>query len=185
LILVAFLPNDVIDTYLGMDGLTVSPTGHLMTPEGRRLGRAGVFLYEHCHSCRVALQHFGALVGAARRRPRSDEIYVSGGFHERDWQTIESEYARMVRIAQTIDAEIVFLHIPQRGLWDERDSYPAERLGAWALRHGAHFVDALPALKAVSEQRDLYYQEGHCRPPGYQVIADVLFDDFTRRGLVP
>ena len=45
LILVGFLPNDVIDTYLGIDAVVVHKSGYLTTRESKEIGKFGMLLY--------------------------------------------------------------------------------------------------------------------------------------------
>ena len=55
LILVAFVPNDVIDTSQGLGGVVVSPRGILISSEAASLGAAGMWIYRHSHIGRLVL----------------------------------------------------------------------------------------------------------------------------------
>ena len=115
-----------------------------------------------------------------------DDIYMANGFFEPDWQKVEQEYEKIIHIAQANGAKTVLVHIPERGPLSEPRDYPALRLSKWSLNHDATFVDTLPALREAQKDRDLYYpKDGHCRPEGYAVIANVLFKALTEKHIVP
>jgi len=188
LVLVGFLPNDVIDTFKGVDAVTVDDSGYLRTRQAGRLGGIGRFLYLHSHCCRVILHRY--VLGAFKRdhKPRLNEVFKPNGFHENDWRTVEAEYEKIINIARGIGAETLFFHIPHKPPWKGNRSYPAKRLSQWAARNGAPFVDILSAMKiALAEEgQKLYFPEdGHCTPAGYRVIANTLFAALVQDGLVP
>ena len=45
LVIVAFGPNDIIDTYLGMEAVTIDKSGYLKTREAAQLGSMGTFFF--------------------------------------------------------------------------------------------------------------------------------------------
>jgi len=115
-----------------------------------------------------------------------NEIYKPNGFYEKDWQTVELEYQKMVKIAAEIKARIVFIHIPQNGPWNETRFYPAQRLAAFAMKYEAGFVDMLPGMIEASANKTLYYEkEGHCNPQGYKVIAQQLYTYLVENKFIP
>jgi lysophospholipase L1-like esterase len=80
----------------------------------------------------------------------------------------------------------VIVHIPHRGPWRKKHEYPAKRLGEWASRNHAGFVDALPDMKRASGREPLYWaDDGHCTPAGYGVIAAAIYDYLVQNRLVP
>lgn len=174
LILIGFLPNDVLDSSLGLDGVSVGPSGFLRSRQGQRLGAFGEVLYENSALARIVLPRLAML--AEHGSLRSGSIYKGGGTHEKDWRTVEREYARIVAIANEIRAKVVVVNVPQHGPWPPERSYPGRRLGAWAAAHGAGFVDVLPAMiEAEKTGGPLYYpKDGHCTPRGYGVIARAI-----------
>jgi lysophospholipase L1-like esterase len=186
LVIVAFLPNDVVDTRLGLDAIKINESGQLVTREGAGAGRLKTFLYTNSHVFRIAYNRFAASRFGGGQNLPFDEVYSPDGMFKQDWEAVEAEYERIVRVADSVKARVVLAHIPQRGPWDERHTYPSVRLGAWSGRSGVRFVDVLPAMKEASGDRSLYYPaDGHCRPAGHEVIAEVLFGELTRERLVP
>ena len=182
LVLVGVLPNDVVDTYLGIDAVTADSTGYLRTREARELGEWGTRLYRYSHLGRLVLRRYIDW----RLQPRMEEIFVDGGFHERDWLKMEEEFGKMAGLAGSIGAELVLVHIPQKGPWGASHEYLPDRLSAWASRNNVHFVDVLPAMQRHPAPERLYYpRDGHCTPEGYAVVADELFRYLTSRRLVP
>ena len=175
LVVVGFLPNDVVDTYLGLDSVIPDRAGRLITREAAALGPLAVSLHDHSHLARIALHRYVGWRRALRFRPRIDEIYRADGYHERDWRVVEAEYDRMSALAASVGARLVVLHIPQRGPWSEPDRYPATRLEAWSRTRGAAFVDALPALERAAPGARLYYErDGHLTAAGHAVVAGEL-----------
>ena len=186
LVLVAFLPNDVIDTFLGLDAVSVSSSGYLMTREARELGPLGMQLYRRSHVGRLLLKRYVDWRVARAYWPRDDEMFQSNGFHEKDWQKIESEYERMTATAASASARIVIFQIPQRGPWTVKSRYPGVRFSAWAAKHGVDFLDVLPAMERGAARERLYYeQDGHCTAAGHAVIAQDLYAYLTSHQLIP
>jgi lysophospholipase L1-like esterase len=186
LILVGFLPNDVIDTYLGLDAVRAGKSGYLMTREARELGRMGTLLYRYSHVGRLLVKGYVDWWASRQHRPRGDEVFRDGGFHEPDWRKVEVEFDRMASIVDSVGAKLVVLHIPQKGPWTDESRYPAVRFSAWAARQGVSFVDILPAMVRASDRERLYYQnDGHCTAAGHAVIARELYAKLLDQGLVP
>jgi lysophospholipase L1-like esterase len=185
LVLVGFLPNDVIDTFLGLEAVTVDASGYLLTREARELGAWGMKAFEYSFAARLLLKQYVVWRAARKYRPRWDDIFESRGFHESDWVKIEAEFGKMASIAESAGARLVILHIPQQGPWTDRNHYPARRLSAWAARRGVEFVDALLAMEKRGGEPLYYPKDGHCTAAGHAVIADVLYRHLTARHLVP
>jgi hypothetical protein len=185
LILVGFLPNDVTDTYAGLDDVTVSKAGELITREAAELRVADAWIFRASHLLRLALKEYIDYRRAKRYQPRFADVYRENGFHEKDWRTVESEYGKMAAIASRLHSELVIVHIPHQGPW--MHSYPGKRLAAWASRNGVGFVDVLPGMvRAAGAGQRLYYEkDGHCRPAGYAVIAAEIYEYLTKNELVP
>ncbi len=188
LILIGFLPNDVADTHAGIDAVAVDPSGFLTSREAKSLGGTGVFFYSNSYVCRYVLKKYISYRASKQNRAPGDwnEIYKPNGFYEKDWQTVELEYQKMVKIAAELKARIVFIHIPQQGPWNATHFYPAQRLSAFAMKHEAGFVDILPGMMEASAGKNLYYEkDGHCTPQGYRVIAQRLYTYLMDNKLIP
>jgi GDSL-like lipase/acylhydrolase family protein len=186
LIVVGFLPNDVIDTYFGLNALIVDTDGYLKTSAGEELGTLGVLIYRHSHLLRLLLQKYINYRISLQFHPHLEEVLKDNGFHESDWRVIESEYTKMVGLAKQLHARMLFVHIPQKGPWSESAYYPSKRLAAWASNNGVSFVDVLPTMAQVSGNKPLYYEkDGHCTPEGYAVIAKSIFKYITENKLIP
>jgi lysophospholipase L1-like esterase len=182
LVIVGVLPNDVVDTFLGLDAVRVDSTGHLRTREASEFGKLGVLIYRHSHLGRMLIRtHIDR-----RRKPRMEEMYRSGGFHEKDWLVMEKEYERIADLSDSIGAKLVLVHIPQQGPWTAEHEYMPSRIGAWAAKRGVHFVDVLPEMKKSRAPEQLYYPlDGHCTPAGYAVVAETLYRALIEKQLVP
>jgi hypothetical protein len=185
LILVGFLPNDVVDTHLGLDAVTVDKSGHLKTREAEALGRWATGAYLYCHSCRILLGKYVSWRMDGKFQPQTSQIYQAGGFHEKDWVKVEQEYDKMAALAASIGARLFVFHIPQRGPWTEKHRYPAARLSEWAKTRNVGFADLLPPMARGSASERLYYeQDGHCTTAGHALIARELFGELIERKII-
>lgn len=186
LILVAFEPNDVIDTYFGRAAIVVDKSGYLTTREAADMGESAAFFYTESHVLRIILSKYVSYRIATKYPVHWDDVFRPHGYHEAQWLQIEGDFARMVDVVRHIGATIVFIHIPQAGPWREHHSYPPARLAAWSARAGVAFVDILPAMKAAPLNEALYYAiDGHCTPAGYAIVATELAAYLTSRCLIP
>lgn len=182
LVIVGVLPNDVVDTFLGIDAVRLDATGYLRTRESNELGELGTMIYRHSHLGRLLLR----IYIDRKLRPHQHELFRNGGFHEKDWLSMEQEYGRMADLADSVGAKLVLVHIPQKGPWNKDAEYLPQRLGAWAAKRGVYFVDILPAMQQSAAPEQLYYpSDGHCTPAGYAVIAEALYHALIDKQLVP
>lgn len=188
LVLVGFLPNDIIDTHLGIDSIRVGPTGYLVTRQSQNRSKLVTLLYTYSHVFRILFNKYNAMRSPDTPIPW-DEVYKENGVYESDWQKAESELKKIVDLANSIKARTVIMYIPQQGPWRDLHSYPASRLARLCSQQHALFVDTLPGLRASQaspDTRDLYYlDDGHCRPAGYKAIAETLYTKLTSEGVVP
>lgn len=127
-VVVGFLPNDVNDTFDGLDAITTDASGYLRTREAAELGPWAIWSYQWCHLCRTALGGYVTWRTEHHNRPPDQDTYRADGGHEKDWRRVEEEYARMAALSRSAGARLVILNIPQRGPWPEFRRYPAVRL---------------------------------------------------------
>jgi len=187
-VVVLLVDNDVLDTHLGVRGVNVSH-GYLVSRRAHALlGGTGTWLAAHSDLARLLLA----------RLPRKEtssidwrELFVDDGACERAWKEIEREYERMCSIAASYGAKILFAHVPQGGAFlaqlkpSPDFAYPGRRLSRWAEHHAAHFVDTWPALETAGGIAALFWpRDGHPKPEGYRVIAEVIFRALVDQGLL-
>lgn len=188
---VGFVANDVIDTYLGLDAISVDESGFLKASEAREIGRVGVFLYIHSALARAILSRYIERKIGEKYRVVRDEVYKPDGLYETQWRRIEKEYTAMAEIARSIDARLVLLYIADYDVAARtaaERAYPPQRLSAWASRNGATFVNTTAAILAASASspEPLYHpRDARCTPAGYAIIANALYRALTENGLVP
>ncbi|MBI4707230.1 MAG: SGNH/GDSL hydrolase family protein [Candidatus Omnitrophica bacterium] len=187
LIIVGFVRNDVIDTFYGIDGVGVAKDGYLLS--GNKLGQineVSSWLYSHSHLFRIVVQRYRDKEDFLKK-VADTEKYRDNGFLEKEWGKIEQEYDKMIELSHRNNSKIVFFNIPQDASWATPPStYPPQRLSAWARSKEAPFIDITPAMQAASKKAKLYWKiDGHCNSAGYQVVADTLFSELTKAGLVP
>jgi lysophospholipase L1-like esterase len=186
LVIVGVLPNDVVDTHLGIEAIRVDDAGFLRSKEGQRLGEVGRELYLRSHAARIVLRSWVAHARNGKKTIRWEDVYLSNGRHEDDWRRLEADLDAMLALTTARDIPLVVLSIPQKGPWEARHHYPDERLAAWSARRGVHFVPTLDALARVADDRVLYWEiDGHCNAEGYAVVAETLYDALLRWGLAP
>lgn len=184
-VLVGFLLNDVIDTHIGLEAITLDESGFLKTQEASEIGRMGTYLYLHSHFFRLLLRKYLDYKLNQTEPICEKELYKDNGCHEDDWQKVEAEFSKMISIAREWNAEIIFVYIPQQGPWDEQDFYPPKRLEKWCAEQGAGFINVLPAMMDAGTATDnLYYEkDGHCRPVGYAIIAKVIYEYLVKNSV--
>lgn len=176
LVTVGFLPNDVLDTYVGITGIDVNQ-GFLVTRKLDAFGGAGMWLYLRSQLFRTLfVPYLTRQIQAEASRTLDDRapaIYRANGVLENEWRAVEAEYAKMHELANTIGAKLAVIFIPPHIPWPPAtEPYPQQRLASWARTHGVTFVDTSDALAAASAIEPMHYpQDGHCTPAGYGVIA--------------
>jgi hypothetical protein len=185
LIMVAFLPNDIVDTYEGLEVIRVRQDGFLSSQGLEHLGAVAVWLSRHSRVIRSLLVHVAAFVRERTHPVHGQDIYRDGGFHEPDWRKVESEFERMQELARQNGADFVIVSIPQHGPWPAERDYPDQRLARWSAGHGVVFIPTLPALRAASTQQLYWPKDGHCTPAGYGVIAQTIAAELMRLQVVP
>lgn len=189
LITVGFVPNDIIDTHYGQIFVR---NGYLLTKEAHKLGGLAVNLYLHSHAARLLFKGYLKMVGPPATMDMAD-VYMPNGYHEDDWQAVEAEYLKMIALAKSIGARILFLHIPHdnsvpsKGAWENTATYTGERLRKFANKHGALFADALPIFKKTVKAKGVSLHipnDGHCNEKGYRLIAETLNAKILKENLI-
>jgi lysophospholipase L1-like esterase len=187
LVVVGFSPNDVFDTWMGIDAIVVSKQGWLTSRDATELGRLGTWLYVNSHVARIPLDFmmrgrralfFDGDWGTTMYRP--DEAA------EAAWQRVLEEYDRMDRAIRQAGGRLVVFYIPADPPLTAMHEYPAQRLAAWAGARGIEVISALPEMRAGLGSEALYWpRDGHCTPAGYRILGEVLARELDARGLVP
>jgi lysophospholipase L1-like esterase len=179
IVMVAVLPNDVVDTALGATSICASESGYLVPCGG--LGWSGVPVWISLHS---ALGRFTMRQLRSNRLPPWQALLADNGSYERYWQELEAELARMREAAQARGAAFVIVLIPQSDA-AESQSYFSARLAGWGAAHGAVVISTFAALQAAADPaRPLYWPgDGHCTAAGYTVVADAIIAGLAAHGL--
>jgi hypothetical protein len=186
LVLVGVTPNDVVDTFLGLDAVTVHESGYLVPRAAQHLGQFAITLFLHSQLARMVLARTLVPRGPGGMLPRPDDIYVPGAFHEADWRAMEGDLHAIVQLARSHGARVAVVGIPQSALDDPRITYFDERLEVWSDREDVVYVSVLAALRAANAVEPVYWRrDGHCRAAGYAVVAGVLAEALVRKGLLP
>lgn len=183
IVIVGVLPNDVADTRTGVAGLGVS-RGYLITSRARRLGGIGHWLYLRSHVARVLIGQ--ALAGDTR----DGKPELPGEDEDAAWARMGEAFDRMVRLSATVDARIVFLHIPQIRGWmtaaGEDALTPPARLRRFCAARDCQVIDVAPAMQAHPQPDSLYYpKDGHCTEAGHALIARVVMRELEAQGALP
>lgn len=190
-IIVCFVDNDIIDTYLGLEAIGVDESGYLKSSEARVIGPVGTFFYIHSNLARAILSRYIRQKITENYRIVQDEVYKPNGLYEAQWRQIEKEYRAMAEMARSIDAKLVLLYIPAHDVAARtaaEQAYPPQRLSAWAKRNGVTFVNTTPAILAAIESSPtpLYHpRDSRCTSAGYATVANELYRVLTENSLVP
>lgn len=187
LVVVGFVPNDVLDTWVGIDAVVVSKQGWLTSLDATEMGSLGTWLYVNSHVARIPLS---ALVRRKRavffNRDWATTIYRPDEAAEQAWREVLDEYDRMDRLIRRAGGRLVLFYIPANPPLTAMHEYPERRLAGWAASRNVEFVSALAEMRAAMDDEQLYWKkDGHCTPAGYRVLADVLARELDARGLVP
>ena len=184
-VVVGFVPNDVLDTHRGLEAIRVSKQGYLTSAQGAQLGELGIWCYVHSHLARLLLR---AYIDSSTRDLPDDwwmDLYRPSEAYANSWTELFAQYDEMLQMVRESGAVFVVLHIPNTNPREEFHSYPAGRMAEWCESRKVLFVDALPALRAAESTAKLYWDvDPHCTPEGYRVIAATLFKALTTAGVV-
>ena len=169
-----FTPNDLIDTCLGVEAITVDESGFLMSREARQLGPLGLQLYLHSEFARLLLAK--VVVSRSSRACLAPGTASDSAFgRQPEWLQVEAEYSKIAALAAAAGAQLAIVYIPERGPWGAEQDYQVQRLQDWAENQGALFINALPAFRAHPDRLSLHYpKDGHCTPAGYALVADAV-----------
>lgn len=164
LAIVAFDPDDLLESYLGIDEFKIRD-GFLKTSEARELGVVRTFLAVHTHVGRILFRRW-----SSRRHARQLERFR--GHEDEAWQLVFGEFEAMKKILESAGGRLLVCFIPLR--LDAGDPAPS-RLRDFCARQGIGFVDTTPALAAAAARGDVYWKrDRHCTALGHRAIADAL-----------
>jgi len=180
-VLLTFIANDVVNTYLGFHGIKVSQ-GYLISREAERFGEFGMWLYLHSHAARILFSNLSQLTledSEAPFYPRgySNAVMKANDVHEPDWQKVESEFLKISAITEKLGARLGIVYIPEKPAHWGFASYPSERLKKWSREHNADFFDTRLALRSeYKDNNNIYWKyDSHLRPKGYKIVAETIF----------
>jgi len=188
LILAGFLAHDVIDAYHGLNYFNVTSDNYLTCfRQNTVFLKFCKFLYFHSHLFRAILLRLYDKFIFFNSHDYWLDIYKKDGFHEDNWKKVENEYSKMADITSGIGAKLVIVYIPEKTVLNKGIdmSYPAVRLSNWSKANNAYFIDILPAFQKGNDMSRFYWQEGHCNPAGYKLIAETIYTKLTEQKLVP
>lgn len=183
LVIVGFNPNDVADTFVGIEGLRPSSKeGYLISKEGQRLGDLGVWLYRHSHAARIVLRKVLDASAPEKGKRRRWKDMTREDYRKSCGEALD-EVLRMRDIAEENGAKLLLVYLPQSAL----DLGALQFFDQVAKERGLEYVELLTVLARARARGELVFwpKDGHCTPQGYGVIANRLFDVLTEKGLVP
>ena len=186
LIIVGFLPNDVVNTNAGINYFKVTKEGDLIVFNTNWFYRALRFLYFKSHLWRIIFRATYWQL-SAKFFDHWEDVYKKDGFHEKNWKKIENEYTKILTIARNTGARLVIVHIPESILpsKDSHRTYPAERLSEWCKENDATFIDTLPFFIREGDFKKLFFNDGHCNENGHKIIAQAIYSQLLSSKLIP
>jgi len=184
LVLVAFSPGDVFDTYFGSNNLRADPKGFLVMHNSSKFMKFFQLLYKQSDLFRLVARKFELLFYQVFYH--WDDIYKNNGFYESSWQTVEQEFLNISNISKRIGASLVIIYtpLPSNSIKKEFQSYPAGRLENWCRLNGIFFID-LSLILEKNNMDSFYWKEGHFNTEGHKIIAETIFLNLTKQRLVP
>ena len=178
LVIAGVTANDFSDTRAGTATRRTVSRGYLITSRGQRLGALGRWLYLNSHVARTLIAEVLA------RNPEAPEPGMEDD--EAVWARMRDVWGRMIGLARGAGAQIVFLHVPQKGPWGNGPHETPTRLQKLCANRECIAIDALPAMRAHPDPESLHYpKDGHCTEAGYALIADVVVRELDARGMLP
>jgi lysophospholipase L1-like esterase len=92
---------------------------------------------------------------------------------------------RIRDVAQAHGARTMVILMPDElQLFTRRYDGINERVAAFCRRQGIGLYDPLPAMRASPRRADLYLDGVHLTETGHRLVAGLLFDELSRRGLL-
>jgi lysophospholipase L1-like esterase len=185
LIVIGFVPNDLLDTHRGVEAIRVDKTGYLTTAEAASLGTIAVSIYRRWHSSRIVLRTY------ARRQIENlpedwwMNMYRQTKDFETAWKEIFHQYDGILSLARKSGADLAVVHIPNFKPRQRFHDFPAQQIGEWCQSNNVVFIDTLPEIRRMARSMRLYWKDNHLRPEGYSVVANVLQKQLEERRLVP
>jgi lysophospholipase L1-like esterase len=79
---------------------------------------------------------------------------------------------------------LVLLSPDEVQLFSDRFDVINRRMAAFCRRERIDLLDPLPVYRASPERLHLYYDGVHYSPRGHALLADLVFDELARRGLI-
>ena len=189
LIIIGFVPNDIHDTFMGKESVTVKAGGYLLTRESNEIGNFGSWLYINLHSIRIVLAKYIKYKINSNYNFQWSEVYKVNGLYENEWQEVEKEILNIQSISSSINSDLILLHIPHLGPFYEGNdwylSYPGNRLSEFSNKNGINFLDLYPTLYKESRENTLFWPiDSHPNSAGYKIIADELYNYITSNNLI-
>lgn len=187
LIILGFLPNDVIGTYNGASAVQVKH-GFLSTREASDVGETGMRLFKRHHLARVFIRAYIGYKLKKEKPAKWEEIYKENGFHENEWKKIEQEFQKIIEIGKSIGSPVVIVNIPEfpSFLKDVDFSYTGKRLERFSKEKGCLFIDTYPEIiKEIKKGKVLFWEkDGHCTPYGYGIIANTIYKKLAESNII-
>ena len=163
-VVVGFLPNDIIDTKLA-SLVTVGADGVLKRKE------ESSFL---AHSSLWKRLNFALF--QLKSRIYWKDVYWGSILTSDAWRTIEDDFLLLKKTVESSGARLVIVYIPQQGPWYESHRSPENWMRRWGRTKGITVVPTFDAFReAQAAGKKLFYAaNGHCTPEGHRVVADAL-----------
>lgn len=171
LVLVHFTYNDIIDTKFGIDAITAGKDGYLVNTEGRHWGVFGEiaqFFYYNSQLFRTIMKSTSLMI---LERLKSKVIEEEG---EHLWEEIFSEYRQIIKLAQSINAKVVFVYVPMKGVSTSAHENSIKKLEAFCVDEKANFIRFTE--KFIANEKELYFQrDWHFNKKGNVFFAEHLY----------
>ncbi len=182
LIMVGFLPNDIVDTLMAEEAVHVTPSGYLMSGT-TQMSAFKEWFYLHSHLWRLLRYKLYDLKSKIAWKQK----YSDSAFTQKAWNKIKEEYVLINEIAKENKMPFLLVYIPQKDSFAKSESVPEQILSNLANENKFYFHSTTQALKERFDRNEkLYYPiDGHCTSLGYQTIAQSIFEFLEKNRIVP
>lgn len=176
LVVLAFTPNDIVDTYMAGDTVQVT-SDHRLRVGDQLMGRFGEYLYTASHFWRW-LRFF---IYQRQQILSWQSLTFDSPVNAKAWAKIHDEFLLMKSLAEQHGARLVILFIPQGNFFNRNTAFIEDRLALWGQQNNVSVVRTLKEFERAHQNHETTHwpKDGHCTPRGYEILSQRLKDELT------
>lgn len=182
MIMVGFLPNDIVDTVMAEEAVHITSNGYLMVGSAQ-MSAFKEWLYLHSHLWRLARYQWYQLKSKIAWKQK----YKNSAFIQKAWEKIASEFKNINSIAQNSKIPFLLVYIPQKDTLTDLQNAPEEILKNLGKENNFSTVSTIEDMRSHFNKNEILYYpiDGHCTPLGYKTVAESIFSQIEKLKIVP